>query len=235
MGASTVWSFGVRDARLDDGWLNPDLARIIFFHLPCALLTTVFFFAGGWFSLQYLLKRLPEWDVRAAAAFEIGTLYAVLTMVTGVLFSKVQWGAWWQWDPRQTSFLLVLLILAAYFALRAGFGDEGKRAANSAAYGVSALLPAVFLIFVFPRLEQVRQASFHPSTTIQDGKLIGEYRVVLYSLFFLLLATSIWIYRLRVRAGIQLLELEASDAELDDRGRSTATGVVRPVRVPDED
>src|SRR5437016_11031175 len=83
---------------------EPDLARIIFFHLPCAISTPLFFFFASYCSLRYLMSKEMHWDIRASSANSIGYILALLTMATGMLFSRVQWGAWWQWDPRQTSF-----------------------------------------------------------------------------------------------------------------------------------
>lgn len=173
MGVAIVWTFAVPNAV---GFPEPKLARIIFFHLPPAFLATGFFFAAGWFSLKYLRNRLPLNDIKAVAAVEIALLMACQTMAAGIIFSKVQWGAYWNWDPRQTSFLMVLLMFASYFALRSAFPDPEKRASIGAGYVLASLLPAIFLIFVFPRLPMNRDAgSLHPNDTIVSG-VAGQQR-----------------------------------------------------------
>lgn len=212
---------------------KPDLARLIFFHLPCAITATLFLFFGSYLSLRYLRAKTPDWDVRAVAANELGSLLAVLTMITGVLFSKVQWGAWWQWDPRQTSFLMLLLLYAAYFALRGGIADPIRRAANSAAYSVAMVLPTIFLVFVFPRLPQVQ--SFHPSNTVAGGGFDATYGRLIGLLIVLMLGLTVILYKMQVRASALELKLEEIDAGLDDRGDRAARGVVRPVSVPETD
>jgi len=171
-------------------------------------------------------------DLRAATANELAMLFALITMVTGILFSKVQWGEWWSWDPRQTSFLFVLLILFAYFALRSAFADSVKRAVNSAAYCIAALIPILFLIFVLPRMPQVQ--SLHPSNTIVSGGLKGDYWNVVLVNFLLFLGIAIWLFRMNVRAGELELSLENRHGKLDDGGDSAATGVVRPLSLSDE-
>lgn len=231
MAAVTLWSFLVPDAQLQ--FMVPQLARILFYHLPCAILTSIYVMFAPYVSIRSLIAKTQDWDVRSVAANELGFLFALLTMASGILFSKVQWGTWWQWDPRQTSFLLVLLIYGAYFALRSAFSDESKRAANSAAYSVATALPAFFLIFVFPRLPQVE--SFHPTQTVQKGLLKGDYLYVTLAMLVLLTAMSVWLYRLRVRAGLAELALENLNGNLEDRGgRPAPTGVVRPVPVSRE-
>jgi heme exporter protein C len=183
--------------------------------------------------VRFLIDKKMHWDVRCAAAQEIGFLYGLLTMATGIIFSKVQWGAWWSWDPRQTSFLLVLLIYGAYFVLRGAIGDDVKRAANSAAFCVASTLPVLFLIFVLPRLPQV--FSLHPSNTLVSGGLKGDYRYVFLAMLVLFGVLTAWLYQLRVRAGLAELALENLNGKLEASGGGAApTGVVRPVSVSRE-
>ena len=232
MAIATAWTFLVPDAQL--AFMSPGLARILFFHLPCAIISSIFIFFAPYLAIRYLMAKTPEWDVRAAAATELAFLFGILTMALGILFSKVQWGAWWQWDPRQTSFLFVLLIYAAYFALRAAFSDEIKRAANSAAYLIATALPALFLIFVFPRLPQVE--TMHPTSTIPNRELSADYWYVLIAVQVLLTVLSAWLYKLRVKVGMAELALENLNANYQSGGRSAApTGVVRPVSVSGQD
>ena len=230
LAGTTIWSFLIPGADL---FREPDLARILFWHLPCAFVTTIFLFAGAVQSAKTLkANSSPTADIRAEAAQEQAMLFGIITMITGILFSKAQWGAWWQWDPRQTSFLIVLLILFAYFAMRAAFSDPVKRAANSAAYSLAAMLPILFLIFVFPRLPQVQ--SFHPSQTVPGGFLRGEYLYVTVANFVLFQIVGTWLYKMRVRAGELELAQETQDGKLDAGGDRAATGVVRPLSVSDE-
>ena len=129
MAAGAVASFLVAPI---DTFQNPDLARIVFWHLPCALTCAGFFVAGPYYGWRYLKTGERKWDVRAEAALEMAFLLGVLTLLTGMLFSKTQWGAWWNWDPRQTSFLMVQLFLGVYFAVRSAFATrlDGRRTAR---------------------------------------------------------------------------------------------------------
>ena len=187
--------------------MNPDLARILFWHLPCALLSAVFVFMGGFWASKTLSKPTTANDARLAASLDIAALLAILTLVTGMVFSKVQWGAWWSWDPRQTSYLFVTLILLGGMALRSGIDDEIKRAKAAAGYALVMLVPIAFLTFVYPRLPQVQ--SLHPSDTIQQGSLDSPYRMgVLFGLFAIgFVCHAVW----RMRVGASELELEYRD------------------------
>ena len=64
---------------------------------------------------MYLVRRNPRHDRSAAVAIQIGLLFGVLATVTGAVWAKIEWGAWWNWDPRQTSILASLLFYAALF------------------------------------------------------------------------------------------------------------------------
>lgn len=215
----TVFSFAVPPAK---NFSQPDLARMIFFHLPCALATVVFLILGAYAAVRHLQTREMVWEHRSLVATELTMANAVATMLTGILFSKVQWGDWWHWDPRQTSFLIVLLILGAYFAIRMAFDDEVIRARNAAAYAALSLFPELFLVFVFPRLPEVERMSLHPSTTIQNRGFSTDYWVVILAIFALILALNVWLYRLGVR--VQNLEHKVRniDGNLEAAGGRTA-------------
>lgn len=188
---------------------NPSLARIIFFHLPCAFIATGLIVHTAWLGARYLQTGDYKYDARNAAAIELAALFAVLTMATGVLFSYVQWGAWWQNDPRQTSFLIVLLLCAAGVALRAGLQDEQKAAKASAAYSVSLVLPQLFLIFALPRILE----SFHPRDTIVSGGFDGRY----WSGILLVFVVLVWATRVLYKERTQLSEkrYELANTSLD--------------------
>lgn len=229
MPLAVAYTFWVGPAK---GFLEPELARIIFFHVPCALLSSVWVVWSGICGIKVLRTRSLEWDQRNASALEIGFLMAILGMVTGILFSKVQWGEWWHWDPRQTSFLMVLLILAGAQAVRGGFADEQKRAVATAGYTALAMVPIIFLTFVFPRIEKIRQMSAHPNQTLPQNQLDTYYSIGFWGMFVLLLGLTISLYIIRTRVG--LLEVALNQHGLDKaRGGSPASHrVVRPVDLP---
>jgi heme exporter protein C len=163
MAGIVVWTFVTPDTA---GLVSPSLGRIIFWHLQPAFLATAFFIAGAWFGLVYLRRRERHFDMRSAAANEIGLLMAVYVMVSGIIFARVQWGEYWSWDPRQTSYLMVLLMYFSYFILRSTFKDPEKRASNAAGYALAGLIPVLFLTFVFPRLGLNKGLSMHPDDAL---------------------------------------------------------------------
>ena len=114
--------------------------------------------------------------------------------LSGAVFSKLTWGAYWNWDPRQTTIFVLLLIYGAYLTLRLAIQDEARRARVSAIYSLFSFLSVPFLVFVIPRL----YFSLHPTPVVNAGGSVDMDAVMLYTLFAALLdATLIYIALLR--------------------------------------
>lgn len=196
-----IWIAGVTVAAFlwlppAQGFRSPETARIVVFHVPCAILTFVAFLVNAVYSWIYLRTRHPLTDAKANAAAELGMLFAVLATVTGSLFAMEQWGSAWNWDPRETSIVMLMLVYAAYFVLRGAVEEKSKRARLSAAYALLAFPAMVFLIWILPRIVE----SLHPTNTLfSRSGLDPAYRITLWSFFAGLLAVFVWMFRLRLR------------------------------------
>lgn len=185
-------------APLAEGFLGQS-SRILFFHVPMAWVAFVAFIAAGIWSVAYLTgRRAPRHDRAAAAAVELGLLFGLLATVTGAIWARVMWGAYWNWDPRQTSILIALLFYAAYLALRGAVADASTRARLSAAYAALGLVVAPFLFFVLPRLG----FTLHPEPVVNTtGKLEVESRMlqVLFASLAGFTLLYFWMHSLRCR------------------------------------
>ncbi|MGH8015304.1 MAG: cytochrome c biogenesis protein, partial [Candidatus Zixiibacteriota bacterium] len=95
-----------------------EASRIFYYHIPQAWICVIAFAMSAYFSIKYLRKRRPLDDDLAADSARLGLMFCFLATITGAIFAKVTWGAFWNWDPRQTSIFILLLIYGAYFALR---------------------------------------------------------------------------------------------------------------------
>lgn len=196
-----IWIAGVTVAAFlwlptAQGFRSPEAARIVVFHVPCAVLTFVAFLVNAVYSWLCLRSRHPLTDAKASAAAELGMLFAVLATVTGSLFAMQQWGSAWNWDPRETSIVMLMLVYAAYFVLRGAVEEKSKRARLSAAYALLAFPAMVFLIWILPRIVE----SLHPTNTLfSRSGLDPSYRITLWSFFAGLLAVFVWMFRLRLR------------------------------------
>jgi len=180
-------------------------SRILFFHVPMAWASFVAFLAAGVWSVLYLVRRDADHDRAAAAAVELGLLFAILATVTGSMWAKVMWHAWWNGDPRQTSIVVALVFYAAYLVLRGAVEDPELRGRLCAAYAVLGLVVAPYLYFVAPRM-----ASFtlHPQPVVNTAaKVDVEIRMLTVLLASSLGFTALffWVHRLRLR----LLRIDA--------------------------
>ena len=145
-------------------------SRILFFHVPMAWAAFTAFIAAGVYSLRYLFGgrapgsyRQVRHDRAARAAIELGLLFGVLATITGAVWARIMWGAYWNRDPRQISILAALIFYGAYLALRDAVEDAEKSARLAAAYAVLGLVVTPFFFFVMPRIADF---TLHPEPVI---------------------------------------------------------------------
>lgn len=194
-----IWMAGVIAAAFlftppAEGFARPDAARIIFFHVPNAIVAAIAFLLAAVYAVRYLRSRNLIDDAKSAIAAELGLIFSILATVTGSLFAHLQWNSWWNWDPRETSIVVLLLIYAAYFALRSSVEGSEKRAALSAVYAALALPAMAFLMFILPRV----MFSLHPTNTLTSvSGLSNEYRLALYPAVLGFIGLFIWLFRIR--------------------------------------
>jgi len=183
-------------------------SRILFFHVPMAWTSFVAFLAAGVWSARYLWgRRDRRHDLAAAAAVEIGLVFCVLATLSGAIWAKVEWGAFWNWDPRQLSITVALVYYAAYLALRSQVADAEVRGRVAGAYAVLGLFVAPFLFFVAPRLAAF---SLHPQPVVNAEVLTGREEVGMDpAILWVLLAGSVgftvlffWLHDLATRAAV---------------------------------
>jgi heme exporter protein C len=184
---------------------SPVTARIIFWHVPMAILSMVWFAAAAVYAGRYLWRKAAFDDTRSVKSAEVGLVLTVLATVTGAIFSKMQWAgvstAWyqgyWQWDPKQTAIALVIVIYLAYFGLRASVEDPRTRANVSAVYALLAFAAVPFLYYVLPLLPGT---SVHPTQVINTREgMDTPYRTTFWLSTLTFLAVSIWAYQLQLR------------------------------------
>ena len=131
------------------------------------------------------------------ASAQLGFLFAALALISGMIWAQKDWGAYWNWDPRQTSVAVILLIYGAYFALRGSIADPRNRARLSAVYSIVAFVTVPFLIFVIPRI----MSTLHPSPVIPSDadkdSMNAMMRVVLYGSVVGYIGIFVWLMQMR--------------------------------------
>jgi heme exporter protein C len=179
-----------------------ETSRILFFHVPQAWVATLSFLLSMIASCMYLAKRRVKADHLALSAAEMGLLFCILATASGSIFAKATWGSFWNWDPRETSIVILLMIYGAYFALRSAVPDPEKRRVFAAVYSILAFVTVPFLVFVVPRIT----ASLHPEGTMNPANPGMDPKTLKVFLGSLFAYTGLFVWMLRLK--MRLLRLE---------------------------
>ena len=109
-----------------------DAVRLMFVHVPSAILAYTGFGLTFLASLAYLRWRTDWWDMMAHSSAEIGVVFGVLTLVTGSIWGRPTWQTWWEWgDVRLVTALVLVLVFIGYLAVRRIPADSAVKARRS--------------------------------------------------------------------------------------------------------
>lgn len=169
-----------------------NLVRIAFFHIPVAWVAVIAFLLSAVRAVQYLRTRNMDYDTEGSASAALGLFFCILATVSGAIFAKLTWGAYWNWDPRQTTIFILLLIYGAYLALRASIDEEEQRARISAVYALLSFITVPFLVFIIPRF----YFSLHPEPVINSSGTLDMDTMMVYVLLAALGACTALFWRL---------------------------------------
>ncbi|MFA6542637.1 MAG: cytochrome c biogenesis protein CcsA [Bacteroidota bacterium] len=178
-------------------------ARNIFFHVPMAWTSVLAFFMAMFYGIQYLRTKNPDYDLRSVSSAGLGLMFCILATVTGSIWAKFNWGSFWNWDPRETSIFILLLIYGAYFVLRSAIEEDEKRGALSAVYSIIAGVTVPFFVFVMPRI----MSGLHPgslgdeqgSGPVVEMNMAPNMLVIFFASLIGFTMLYFWMYSLRIR------------------------------------
>ncbi len=118
--------------------------KIFYFHVSAAYTMYLSWAICTVASIIYLAKRAERADMLAKTAGELALVFGVIVMVTGPLWGRKSWGAFWTWDPRLTATLLLTLIIVSYVLLRAlSSGEVERRFAAALAVMGACVVPII--------------------------------------------------------------------------------------------
>ncbi|HQT52022.1 MAG TPA: heme ABC transporter permease CcmC [Phenylobacterium sp.] len=174
-----------------------DTVRIMFIHVPAAWMGMFVYACLGGASFLALVFRHALADAAAQAAAPLGAAFTVLALATGALWGRPMWGAWWVWDARLTSVLVLLLFYLAYMALRASLDDETKAARAGA---ILALVGVVNLPIVHWSVKWWNTLHQGASVFRKGGPTMTVdylYPLLLLGLAYMAAFGSLWLVRIR--------------------------------------
>lgn len=164
-----------------------DVQRIMYVHVPCAWIAFVAFFLCFLASGAWLIWRRFWIDAVAESLAEVGVLFNVLLLGTGMIWGRPTWGVYWTWDPRLTTAAIMCFMFAAYLGLRQFNDDPEKRATFAAIYAIfaSANLPLVwFSVRWWRTLHQMQSSPETVSHTMVIPLRINAFAMLAFLIFF---------------------------------------------------
>ncbi len=173
--------------------------RLLFFHVPMAWISALAFLTAGLLSMAHLAGRGRFLDSTARHSAEAGLAFTFLATASGSVWSKLSWGSYWNWDPRQTSIVFLMLIYIAYFSLDSALRGKTNRGRIASAYLILAMAVMPFFVFLFPRFLGM---SLHP----QSGTLETDPATRITLLVSIAAHTLLYLHILSLRNRTHRLE-----------------------------
>ncbi|MDQ6698836.1 MAG: cytochrome c biogenesis protein [Acidobacteriota bacterium] len=193
-GLLLVYNLNVILLQLQDDAQQGAIYRIMFFHIPAAMIAWAMFTAALVSSAAFLITKNFKFDSLAVAATEIGVVFLTVNLVTGSIWARIIWGIWWTWDARLTSNFISWLLYIGYLILRPAIQEPTQRATLAAVLSIFAFadLPIVYYSNQWWRTQ-------HPAPVLTTGGLYGPWWPPLLTnlLVFLLIGTALLLIRLR--------------------------------------
>lgn len=189
--------------------------KIFYFHVPAAYAMYLGWAVCAAASIAYLVRRDERLDALAASGAEVSFVFAAIVMITGPLWGRKAWGAFWTWDPRLTSSLLLTLVIASYLLLRAVGGGAAERRFSAAL----AILGACVVPIIHLSVSKWRGQ--HPAVLGRGGGGLAREMLapfVLALVAFTILFAALLAARYRLEIGRRRL------AELAERAEATGSG-----------
>ncbi|MCD9019610.1 cytochrome c biogenesis protein [Parachryseolinea silvisoli] len=176
-----------------------ETVRALYFHVPMWFGMTFLFTMSVYYAVRYLRNPSPELDRKVLEYANVGTVFGILGIFTGMLWANYTWGSPWHGDPKQNGAAIALLVYLAYFVLRGSLDNQEQRARLSAVYNIFAFAAMIPLIFVIPRMT----SSMHPGSGGNPGfnayELDYRMRMVFYPAVAGWILIGLWITSLRIR------------------------------------
>lgn len=121
--------------------------RIMYVHVPCAILSLSIYTIVGILSFVYLIWHIKLCDVLAKVSAPFGAMVTFIALISGALWGKPMWGTWWVWDARLTSELILLFLYFGYIGLRNAVADRKVAATMCAIFAVIGLIDIPIIHF----------------------------------------------------------------------------------------
>lgn len=215
---ATVW-LGLYGTPPDQFMGN--LVRLIYIHPPLAWVAFIAYGMNFLASLAYLWPRTRDlrWDRLAGASAEVGVLFTGLTLVTGSIWGRPAWGAWWTWDPLLTTTALLFVLYLGYLALRRVPDDPELRARRASIAALIAFVDVPVVYFAVLWWKSLHQAPTVLNPTTNKTYIHGSMAWTLLLGFVAFTLTYAWMVMVRYRLGTAEASTRQDDIAIAVRER----------------
>lgn len=173
--------------------------RNLFFHVTMWFAMIILMMSSLVYAIRYLRNNELDLDLKSEQCAYTGIFLGILGLITGSIWAKNTWGAWWVNDAKLNGAAATMLVYLAYLILRGSLDDEHKRARLSAVYSIFAFTLMLVFIMILPRLTD----SLHPGNGGNPGfssyDLDNRMRTVFYPAVIGWTLLAVWLTEIRVR------------------------------------
>ncbi len=183
-----------------------EVQRIFYFHVGIAWIAGLALFVTFVCSIIYLWRgENRKYDIVASASVEIGVVFGVMVLLSGMLWARPVWNTWWTWDPRLTTTAITEFLYVAYLMLRGAVDDPQRRARFSAVYGVIAFASVPITYFSTKWFSTI-----HPD--LFNGQNLSPLTDTMKPAMFISLAafTCVYLVLVRIRAKVEVTSDEVA-------------------------
>jgi heme exporter protein C len=193
---TVIYGFMVEAPRM--AILNETI-RNLFFHVTMWFSMMILLIVSLVHSIKYLGTFTMRHDEFAVESVRVAMVFGILGLLTGMIWAKYTWGAWWVNDVQLNGAAGTMLVYTAYFLLRGAIEDENKRARISSVYSIFAFTMMVVFIIVLPRMTD----SLHPGKGGNPGfstyDLDRNLRLVFYPAVIGWTLLGVWFLNIKLR------------------------------------
>lgn len=195
--------------------------KIFYLHVPVAVASFAAMVVAAFFAARFLATKDRAHDRASRTAMQVALVFIIATMISGDVWTRFEWGVWWVWEPRLTTYFILMLLVIGYFILRNALDDPERSARFGAVFCIIAFIDAPISFFI----TRLVPSSVHPVVFRTDSGLPPAMLIpFLLGLFGMcMIAFALYRYALRVNtAADEVEELKERLEELDASAQRAA-------------
>ena len=186
--------------------------KIFYFHVSSAFSMYMGFATAGVGALLFIWKRENRFNALSQAGASVGLLFCAMVLVSGPIWAKPIWGAWWTWDPRLTTTLILFLGFFAVRLLRDFYGIDPRGRLYASVFTLFCMLDIPLVVFAVKLWRGV-----HPAVLGEKDSMPFEMKITLFTTLFTVMFLMLCLLVLKTRQLILKDRLEEFVSKISER------------------